>query len=45
MGWLLGFPLGFGPNGIFFAMMLSFSSVAVVSGIIFRRGRWKEVAV
>ena len=45
LGWLLGFPLGFGPNGIFVAMMLAFSSVAVVSGVIFKRGRWKEAAV
>jgi len=45
MGWALGFPLGFGPNGIFVAMMLAFSSVAVVSGIIFKRGRWKQAAV
>jgi putative MATE family efflux protein len=45
LGWLLAFPLGFGPNGIFFAMMLGFSSVAVVSGVLFKRGRWKEASV
>jgi putative MATE family efflux protein len=45
LGWALAVPLGFGPNGIFVAMMLAFSSVAVVSGIIFKRGRWKQVAV
>jgi hypothetical protein len=37
--------MGWGPNGIFTAMMLAFSSVAVVSGVIFKRGRWKEVSV
>jgi putative MATE family efflux protein len=45
LGWFLGFPMGWGPNGIFTAMMLAFSSVAVVSGVIFKRGRWKEVSV
>ena len=33
--------LGWGPNGVFIAMTVSFSSLAVVSGVIFRRGRWK----
>ena len=45
LGWVLAFPLGFGPSGIFVAMMLAFSSVAVVSGVIFKRGRWKQAAV
>jgi putative MATE family efflux protein len=45
LGWLLAFPLGLGPNGIFIAMMLAFSSLAVVSGVVFRRGRWKEAQV
>ncbi|MDH3207094.1 MAG: MATE family efflux transporter [Gemmatimonadota bacterium] len=45
VGWLLAFPLGWGPNGIFTAMMLAFSSLAVVSGILFKRGHWKEVSV
>ena len=44
-GWLLAFPVGMGPNGIFIAMMASFSSLAVVSGVIFKRGRWKEAEV
>jgi hypothetical protein len=26
-------------------MMVAFSSLAVVSGIVFRRGRWKEAVV
>ena len=44
-GWLLAFPMGLGPTGIFIAMMASFSSLAVVSGVIFRPGRWKEAVV
>jgi putative MATE family efflux protein len=45
LGWFLAMTLGFGPTGIFVAMMLAFSSVAVVSGVVFRRGRWKEASV
>jgi putative MATE family efflux protein len=45
LGWLLAFPLGLGPNGIFTAMMVAFSTLAVVSGVLFRRGRWREAAV
>ncbi len=45
LGWVLAFPLGMGPNGIFIAMMVAFSSLAVVSGVVFRRGRWKEAVV
>jgi putative MATE family efflux protein len=33
--------LGWGPTGVFVAMTVSFSALAVVSGVIFRRGRWK----
>jgi len=45
LGWLLAFPLGLGPNGIFTAMMVAFSTLAVVSGVLFKRGRWREAAV
>jgi len=45
LGWFLAFPLGLGPNGIFTAMMVAFSTVAVVSGVLFKRGRWREAAV
>jgi Na+-driven multidrug efflux pump len=45
LGWTLAFPLGLGPTGIFMAMMLAFSSLAVVSGIWFKRGTWKLAAV
>ena len=33
-------PIG-SPKGVFIAMTVAFSSLAVVSAIIFRRGRWK----
>ena len=47
--WLLELPLayilahsfGIGPRGVFIAMTVAFSSLAVVSAVAFRRGRWK----
>jgi Na+-driven multidrug efflux pump len=45
LGWTLAFPLGMGPTGIFIAMMVAFSTLAVVSGVLFRRGRWKQATV
>jgi putative MATE family efflux protein len=44
-GWFLAFPAGLGPTGIFLSMMLAFSSLAVVSGVLFKQGRWKEAVV
>ncbi len=37
--------LGWGPKGVFIALTVAFSSLAVVSAIIFRRGRWKTQKV
>ena len=31
----------FGPSGVFWAMTIAFSTLALVSGVLFRRGRWK----
>jgi putative MATE family efflux protein len=45
LGWLLAFPLGMGPNGIFIAMMVAFSLIAILRMVLFKRGRWKEAAV
>ncbi len=38
-------PLGIGPRGICIAMTVAFSSLAVVSAVVFRRGRWKAKKV
>jgi putative MATE family efflux protein len=48
--WLWEIPLaylfarhaGLGPRGVALAVTIAFSTVAVVSAVIFRRGRWKE---
>jgi len=41
LAYALGLPLGFGPDGVFLAMAIAFSTMSVVSGLLFRRGRWK----
>jgi Na+-driven multidrug efflux pump len=51
--WLLELPLAFalaytfdlGPIGVFLALTIAFSSLAVVSAAVFRRGRWKRKEV
>jgi Na+-driven multidrug efflux pump len=39
--WLLARPFGFGPQGLFFAITAAFSTLAVVSAVLFRLGAWK----
>jgi putative MATE family efflux protein len=43
--WLLAIQWGMGPEGVFIAMTVAFSMLAVVSGVIFRRGNWKATQV
>ena len=45
LAWLLAIHFGMGPQGVFIAMTVAFSTLAVVSGVIFRRGRWKNMSV
>jgi putative MATE family efflux protein len=45
LAWLLAKPLGFGPTGVFIAVLVGFSTMAVISILLFRRGRWKRVQV
>ncbi|HYW11961.1 MAG TPA: MATE family efflux transporter [Longimicrobium sp.] len=45
LAYLLANTFGFGPTGAFWAITLAFSLLAVVSGIIFRRGKWKTKVV
>jgi len=42
---LLSRSLGLGPTGVYIAITLAFSSMAVVAIVLFRRGRWKAVRV
>jgi putative MATE family efflux protein len=41
LAWLLALRLGMGPSGVFYAITVSFSTLAVVSAVLFRRGTWK----
>ena len=41
LAWVLARPLGWGPDGAFAAVAISFSTLALVSAVVFRRGRWK----
>ena len=45
LAYVLGVVLGMGPRGVFIAMMIAFSTLAVVSGAVFRLGRWKRKVV
>jgi putative MATE family efflux protein len=42
LAWLLAKPLGLGPTGVFIAVPLSFSVLALWSAVLFRRGKWRE---
>ena len=45
LAWLLAIQFDMGPNGVYIAMTVAFSTLAIVSGLIFRRGRWKTQKV
>jgi putative MATE family efflux protein len=41
LAWLLAIRLGMGPRGVYIAITVAFSTLAVVSGVIFRKGWWR----
>jgi putative MATE family efflux protein len=41
LGYVLARKLGFGPKGVFLAVTIAFSTLAIVSGIVFKKGHWK----
>jgi Na+-driven multidrug efflux pump len=45
LAWLLADVLKWGPTGVFWAIVVAESSVAVIAIVIFRRGNWKKVKV
>jgi MATE family, multidrug efflux pump len=42
LAYTLAKPAGMGPRGVFVAITVAFSTLAVVGTLMFRRGRWKE---
>ena len=45
LAWALSFPGEMGPSGVFVAIAVAFSTLAVAAGVFFRRGRWREATV
>ena len=41
LAYVLAKVLGFGPKGVFLAITIAFSTIAVASAALFRRGKWK----
>jgi putative MATE family efflux protein len=45
LAWWLATHTPLGPRGVFWALTIAYSGLAVVSGVVFRNGKWKERAV
>lgn len=45
LAYVLAVVFGFGPRGVFLAITIAFSTLAIVSAIFFRRGKWKMKVV
>ena len=45
LAWVIAIHLDMGPIGVFIAVMVAFSTLAVISGWLFRKGNWKTKKV
>jgi Na+-driven multidrug efflux pump len=45
LAWCLANGAGLGARGVFIALTVAYSTLAVVSAVFFRRGRWKRKKV
>jgi putative MATE family efflux protein len=45
LAYFLAVRLGLGPRGVFLAIAMAFSTLAVAGAVLFRRGNWKEKKV
>jgi putative MATE family efflux protein len=45
LAYVLAFKFGLGPRGVFLAITIAFSTLALVSAYVFRKGRWKTKVV
>lgn len=41
LAYLLAYYFGMGPSGVFWAITISFSMLAIASAVLFKRGKWK----
>jgi putative MATE family efflux protein len=45
LAWWLSVHAGLGANGVFIALTVAYSTLAVVSAVLFKQGKWKEKSV
>jgi putative MATE family efflux protein len=45
LAWWLSVGAGLGPRGVFIALTVAYSTLAIVSAVLFRRGSWKATKV
>ncbi len=45
LAYLLAYHFAMGPHGVFWAILIAFSVLAVVSGLLFKRGTWKRKVI
>jgi putative MATE family efflux protein len=45
LAYVLARPLGHGPQGVFWALAIAYSTLAIVSAVVFKRGGWKTARV
>jgi putative MATE family efflux protein len=45
LAWALAVPFGLGPTGVYISVPVSFTILTLWTGILFRRGKWKEQRV
>jgi Na+-driven multidrug efflux pump len=45
LAYYLAYGLGMGPSGVFWAITIAFSMLAVCSAVLFKRGKWKQKVV
>lgn len=41
LAYVLSYKFGFGPDGVFWAITIAFSLLAIVAALLFKRGKWK----
>ena len=45
LAWVLAYPMGLGPNGVFTSIAVSYGTFAVMAAVLFRKGHWKTKSV
>jgi putative MATE family efflux protein len=45
LAYVLAYHFNLGPHGVFWAITIAFSLLAVVAGLLFKRGKWKQKTV